>query len=217
MRALFEAIKASQIAHFTINGFPLELQLPPYLDALLHSDDDTEMEYLNPPHEDDTPSWGSEMSFGWGLPTLAPWRSLLLLDEKKDGTDLHADLNDPSLSPECRGMAEGLVKFLETVAVTLSYVQILHFFHSGYATDFTIFVRLADVASLLDWDLDAQVYPVVRWLVYHRRAKIVDTIHAGLKTAFAIPPDFGAPYVFLPTPSFHIYAPLNCQAIRALS
>ncbi len=120
MKALFEPIKVSKIAHFTITGLPLELQLPPYLDALLHSDDDTEMEYLNPPHEDDTPSWGPEMSFGWGLPTLAPWKSLLLLDEKKDGIDLYADLKDPFLSPESRGIAEGLVKFLEIVAVTLS-------------------------------------------------------------------------------------------------
>ena len=44
-----------------------------------------------------------------------------------------------------------------------------------------------DVASLLDWDLETQVYPIVRWLVHHRRAKIVDMVHRGLKTVFSLP------------------------------
>jgi len=52
------------------------------------------------------------------------------------------------------------------------------------------------MASLLDWDLEAQIYPVVRWLVYHRRAKIVDTLHPGLKTAFTVPSRFEQPCVF---------------------
>jgi hypothetical protein len=47
--------------------------------------------------------------------------------------------------------------------------------------------RLADMGNLLDWDLEAQVFPVVRWLVLHRRAKVVDTINPGLKTIFALP------------------------------
>jgi len=51
------------------------------------------------------------------------------------------------------------------------------------------------MASLLDWDLESQIYPVVRWLVYHRRAKIVDTLHPGLKTAFTVPSRFEQPCV----------------------
>jgi len=51
------------------------------------------------------------------------------------------------------------------------------------------------MANLLDWDLETQIYPTVRWLVHHRRAKVVDTVHAGLKTIFTIPPKFDAPYV----------------------
>ena len=49
------------------------------------------------------------------------------------------------------------------------------------------------MSSLLDWDLDTQVYPVVRWLVEHRRAKIVDVVHPGLKTVFTLPPKFEQP------------------------
>lgn len=49
------------------------------------------------------------------------------------------------------------------------------------------------MASLLDWDLDAQIYPTVRWLVHHRRAKVVDLVHAGLRTVFMLPPTFNIP------------------------
>lgn len=52
--------------------------------------------------------------------------------------------------------------------------------------------RLVDVASLLDWDLETQVYPIVRWLVHHRRAKVVDMVHRGLKTVFELPIKFEA-------------------------
>lgn len=55
-----------------------------------------------------------------------------------------------------------------------------------------------DVASLLDWDLETQVYPIVRWLVHHRRGKVVDMVHRGLKTVFALPYRVEAPCV--PTP-----------------
>jgi nitrogen permease regulator 3-like protein len=54
---------------------------------------------------------------------------------------------------------------------------------------------LVDVASLLDWDLETQVYPIVRWLVHHRRAKVVDMVHRGLKTVFALPIKFDSSYV----------------------
>ena len=66
--------------------------------------------------------------------------------------------------------------------------------------DQTLFLyvnRLAVVANSLDWDLEQYVYPTVRWLVFHRRAKIVDTVHRGLKTMFALAPKLPKPYVFL--------------------
>lgn len=52
---------------------------------------------------------------------------------------------------------------------------------------------LVDLADILSWDLETQVYPTVRWLVQHRRAKIIDTVHSGLKTLFAIVPKLPAP------------------------
>jgi nitrogen permease regulator 3-like protein len=51
------------------------------------------------------------------------------------------------------------------------------------------------MASLVDWDFETQVVPTVRWLVHHRRAKIVDRIHSNLKTVFTLPPKFEAPSV----------------------
>jgi len=120
LRDLYEAIKVSQIANLTINGFPLEVQLPPYLDSLLHNEDETEIDHLpSPDEEEDSPDWGPELSFGWRLPTLAPWKSLLILDDPKDGGDL-VSLKGPYLNPDDRVAAEGLVRFLETVSVTLS-------------------------------------------------------------------------------------------------
>ncbi|EEB99556.1 hypothetical protein MPER_00747, partial [Moniliophthora perniciosa FA553] len=56
------------------------------------------------------------------------------------------------------------------------------------------FLETANVTlSLLDWDLESQVYPIVRWLVQHRRAKVVDIVHSGLKTVFTLPPKFDYP------------------------
>lgn len=60
------------------------------------------------------------------------------------------------------------------------------------------FFSLADMAGLLDWELESQVLPTVRWLVQHRRAKIVDIVHAGLKTVFTLPPKFDQPLVLSP-------------------
>lgn len=51
------------------------------------------------------------------------------------------------------------------------------------------------MASLLDWDLESEVFPTVRWLVHHRRAKLVDVVHSGLKTIFTLAPKFDTAYV----------------------
>ena len=51
------------------------------------------------------------------------------------------------------------------------------------------------MASLLDWDLESQIFPIVRWLVNHRRAKVVDVVHPGLKTIFTLPQTLPATYV----------------------
>ena len=55
-----------------------------------------------------------------------------------------------------------------------------------------------DVASLLDWDLEMQVYPIIQWLVHHRRGKVVDMVYRGLKTVFILPYRIEAPCVLTP-------------------
>jgi hypothetical protein len=137
MKNLYESIKAGVIANITIHDLPLELQLPPYLDSLLHStsyddyDDDFALEYQQ--HEESffgTEGWGKELSFAWRLPTLAPWKSLLLLDdeERGDGNARHTDLiTGQNVIPEDRQLAEQLIRFLELTDITLSCVFSLSF------------------------------------------------------------------------------------------
>ncbi|KAL1749236.1 nitrogen permease regulator of amino acid transport activity 3-domain-containing protein [Schizophyllum fasciatum] len=168
MQVLFDTIKNSDIAYITIHDLPMELQLPPYLDTLLNVAGDDEVDELQ--EQDAADMWGPHMSFGWRLETLAPWKSILLLE--KDDFDPFASLRGPHVSVNDRPLVDGLIRFLEVASITLS---------------------LADMSSLLDWDLDTQIYPVVRWLVEHRRAKIVDVVHPGLKTVFTLPPKFEQP------------------------
>ena len=130
MKNLYEAIKAGVIANITIHDLPLELQLPPYLDSLLRStsyddyDDDFALECQQ--HEESffgTEGWGKELGVAWRLPTLAPWKSLLLLNdgEQGDGNALYADLiTGQNVIPEDRQLAEQLIKFLEITSITLS-------------------------------------------------------------------------------------------------
>ncbi|KAI0322142.1 nitrogen permease regulator of amino acid transport activity 3-domain-containing protein [Amylostereum chailletii] len=177
LKSLYESIKSRSLAHLTIHNIPLELQLPPYLDSLIQSEDDYDTADLV--HQgDDSPGdnnpWGRELSFAWRLPSLAPWKSLLLL-EGPDGLewlDVYDNIRGSNVKDEDKFLAEQLIKFLEMVDVTLS---------------------LADMASLLDWDLKTQVFPIVRWLVHHRRAKVVDIVHRGLKTVFTLPIKFERP------------------------
>ncbi|KAH6913268.1 nitrogen permease regulator of amino acid transport activity 3-domain-containing protein [Coprinopsis sp. MPI-PUGE-AT-0042] len=171
MKSLYEAIKTRSIAYITLNAIPLELQLPPHLDDLLHNED-PDPDSVPAPYDEKTESWGPELSTGWKLPELAPWKSLMLLDATDDSLeDPMASFRGPHVSAEDRALAEKLMRFMENVSVTLS---------------------LADMGNLLDWDLERQVYPVVRWLVQHRRAKVVDVVNPGLKTVFALPRQFPA-------------------------
>ena len=123
MKSLYEAIKSRSIANITIRDLPLELQLPPYLDLLLHNDDyDDDFIGLAGEHEESS-AWGKEMGFAWRLPTLAPWKSLLLLDDQDDsGENLYANLMGQHVIPEDRQLAEQLIRFLQNTSVTLSFV-----------------------------------------------------------------------------------------------
>lgn len=120
MRHLYEAIKNSKMAYISINNLPLELQLPPFLDSLLHSQEDSDDDPSDR-SENDEALWGEELSLGWNLPTLAPWKSLLLLDVDNE-MDPHQILEGPHDNAEDKALAEGLFRFLETASVTLSQV-----------------------------------------------------------------------------------------------
>ena len=121
MKSLYEAIKSSSIAYVTIHDLPLELQLPPYLDSLLHNEEEYEADLLNhPDYDTDAIVWGREMGFGWRLPTLVPWKSLLLLDGY-NGVDPYINLREPNINAEDRVLAEGLLKFLDMASVTTSF------------------------------------------------------------------------------------------------
>jgi hypothetical protein len=130
IKTLFESIKSRSLAHITIHNIPLELQLPPYLDSLMRGDDD--YEFADPVHQGDESSgnsnpWGREMSFAWRLPSLAPWKSLLLLEgpEGRDSwSDVYDNIRGSHVKDEDKLLAEQLIKFLEMSDVTLSYVHI---------------------------------------------------------------------------------------------
>jgi len=93
-------------------------------------------------------------------------------------------------------IAEQLIKFLETVDVTLSYVC-SRCLSCGYCAEYPRGLGSWTWQVFLDWDLETQVYPIIRWLVHHQRAKIVDMVHQGLKTVFTLPIKTETPYVIL--------------------
>ncbi|KAI0749756.1 nitrogen permease regulator of amino acid transport activity 3-domain-containing protein [Daedaleopsis nitida] len=177
MQTLYESIKKQDVARITLHDLPLELQLPPHLDSLLHAEEDVEPEEEVNGEDGEPNAWGPEMSFAWRLPALTPWKALLRLDdEDEQGYELYMQLRTAQLHPEERDLAEQLLRFIDLATVNLS---------------------LADMASLLDWNLESQVYPAVRWLVLHRKAKVVDVVHQGLKTVFSIPQKFPEPLAAL--------------------
>lgn len=130
IKIAYEAVKNGDIARFTIGEFPLELQLPPYLDSLLHSDDPLDADYGDREADEEdavggTASWGPDMSFAWRLPSLTPWKALLRLDEDSErGYELYMKLRGPQLNSEDRDLAEQLVRFLDMASVTLWYASL---------------------------------------------------------------------------------------------
>lgn len=168
MKSLYEAIKDRSIARITIHDLPLELQLPSYTDSLLHPENAFGIGNIYRKDDDGFADiWGDSSPSNNSI-ALHPWKALLRLDDE----DEDPYMRTPQLSAEDSELAEQLFKFMDLASISLS---------------------LADMASLLDWDLESQVYPIVRWLVHHRRAKLVDIVHHGLKTVFAIPQKLGAP------------------------
>ena len=115
--SLYNAIKSNSLAQLAVNDVHFELQLPPHLDSLLHTDE--ELEDIT---EEDVSAmtWGRELSFGWRLPALNPWNGLLLFDVSAEKTELLTTLRKQDLSNEDREVAEGLKHFLDTATIHTS-------------------------------------------------------------------------------------------------
>lgn len=127
IKAVYEAVMDGEIARFSIGEFPLELQLPPYLDSLLRSDDPLDVDFGDREVDEEdafggSASWGTDMGFAWRLPALTPWKALLRLDDESEhGYELYMKLRGPQLNSEDRDLAEKLMRFLDTASVTIWY------------------------------------------------------------------------------------------------
>ena len=87
----------------------------------------------------------------------------------------------------------------------------------------TIIFRFADAAALLDWDLEAEVLPFARFMVYLKKAKVSSVVHPKLLGIYAPPATLTTPLdvlakqfesTFPPTtPSFYtiLAAVSSCQ------
>lgn len=116
LKELYESVKRGEVARVSVAGAPLELQLPPALDGLIRSGqvEDEDAVGEEPPDEEGNGNGSGNA----GLPGLAPWKSLLLLDDAYEGMRAHhvGEGDDDKL------LAEQLMRFLEMADVTLSYV-----------------------------------------------------------------------------------------------
>ncbi|KZS99072.1 hypothetical protein SISNIDRAFT_492355 [Sistotremastrum niveocremeum HHB9708] len=170
MKVLFEEIKSSSIANLTLGDLRFEVQVPPFIDTLLHPGMDLEDEYSD---AGEGVGWGMESNLGWHLPSLMPWKALLLLDlENQDILEPLKTRGRLTMSDEDKDLAEDLDRFLQEVSIS---------------------INLRDLGILLNWPMETHVYPIVRWLVKHRRAKLIDAVHPSLKTIFGLAPTFPAP------------------------
>lgn len=125
IKTVYESITKGVIARITLREFPLELQLPPYLNSLLHDDDSSDVEYGDRDCDDEfeyggAAAWGPGLGIAWRLPALTPWKSLLRLDEDGEyAYDLYMKLRGPQMNAEDRELAEQLIKFLDLASITL--------------------------------------------------------------------------------------------------
>jgi hypothetical protein len=141
LEQLYTSIRSNSLARFIVNNISLDLQLPPLLDDLLHIDPSDPYSSQvcpnsgsvcdNEEEEDECPdshyaSWGSELSFGWKLPSLTPWKSLLLDLDSKDARNKVDPLqnlnrlNRNRLTKDEQQMASGFSRFLDNASVFTS-------------------------------------------------------------------------------------------------
>ncbi|KAG8927817.1 hypothetical protein FRC02_007736 [Tulasnella sp. 418] len=88
IRTVYEAITNDSIANVLINDIPVHIQLPPNHNAQLCDDfeNDEDQEYLTQLLLDETEQdehdaegrWYDEIQYGWRLPPLLPWKTIIL-------------------------------------------------------------------------------------------------------------------------------------------
>ncbi|KAG9049382.1 hypothetical protein FS837_010436 [Tulasnella sp. UAMH 9824] len=190
IKTVFTCMTNGSIAQVLINEIPVQVQLPPDHIAYLSGEDVEDLEEQEALSEflleqagygggEDDPQgrWLDEVHYGWKLESpLLPWKALVML-ESEDGSDPVDNiwLGNPATdggADEHNSAKDLLRRFVEYASPTLS---------------------LSDIAALLDLDLQSEVYPMARLLMYNRKAKIIDVIPSSLKNIYVTQLKFAEP------------------------
>ncbi|EJD48963.1 hypothetical protein AURDEDRAFT_112702 [Auricularia subglabra TFB-10046 SS5] len=152
----FDAIKNKALVDVVVGDIHVQIQLPPFLDALLHDPDDIDY----PSDDEDDNTWGAE-SIGWRLPPFTRWKSLLLM---KDDSELEI-IEDLGQSGTFEGdiKSEEMLEFLDHTSPHLTFNEI---------------------HDLLAWQHWEKLWSIVRILIANRKAMIIDPIHQSLKATY---------------------------------
>ena len=110
MRDLFDGIKSNSIVSLTLNNSHFEVQLPPFLDTLLLPGTQYDDDFLD---HNEGASWGIGVNYGWHLPSLCPWKALLLLDtDNDDYLESIRNRSKAGIAQDDIDLAENLEKFM---------------------------------------------------------------------------------------------------------
>ncbi|KAG9001771.1 hypothetical protein FRB94_000647 [Tulasnella sp. JGI-2019a] len=179
IKTVFLSVSSNNMANVTINEIPVHIQLPPQHVAYLRGDleNEEEAQMINELQIDEAEQhahdaqgrWADEIQYGWRIPPLLPWKAILILTLDGHGGAVD-DLVESVWVNGNRGVEQG------------SKDMFRRFVGIAFPT-----LSLSDIAALLDLDLDSEVYPMARLLVYHRKAKIIDVIPPSLKNIYAPP------------------------------
>lgn len=165
----FNAIKNKELVDVVVGDIHVQIQLPPYLDALLHDPDDIDY----PSDDEEENNWGAE-SVGWRLPPFTPWKSLLLM---KDDSELEI-IEDLGQSGTFEGdiKSEEMLEFLDHTSPHLTFNEI---------------------HDLLAWQHWEKLWSIVRILIANRKAMIIDPIHQGLRATYVPVPGSTMPHTLI--------------------
>lgn len=115
----YNALKSSELTVVQLGDIHVRVQLPPFLDSLLH--DPKDLEYPSDDEDEDGVQWGDE-SVGWRLPALTKWKSLLAFsDEIGAEADIIQELSRIGLF-EGDIKEEDMLAFLDHTRPDLTYV-----------------------------------------------------------------------------------------------